>query len=182
MEARTGDETHTARLIAHPANAHGPATDVAVHFDRRGADLWLRYVVEGDVDGIRWPMQATPGRADNLWVTTCFEAFVETTDGYVEYNLSSSGQWASYRFEGYRSGKMEASETVVVAGLDGASDMVALEGTIALPPVAGRLGLSAVIQAEDGSTTYWALAHPSDRPDFHHPDSFDLTLPPVEPA
>ena len=34
----------------------------------------------------------------------------------------------------------------------------------------------------DGGISYWALAHPPGKPDFHHPDSFALTLPPPEPA
>ena len=47
-----------------------------------------------------------------------------------------------------------------------------------LPPDAdGRLGLSVVIETLDGAISYWALAHPSEKPDFHHPDSFILTLP-----
>lgn len=37
--------------------------------------------------------------------------------------------------------------------------------------------LSAVIEEADGTISYWALAHPSDKPDFHHPDSFVLDLP-----
>ena len=46
-----------------------------------------------------------------------------------------------------------------------------------LPPGAEMLALSAVIEAEDGQKSYWALAHPSDKPDFHHPQSFVLELP-----
>jgi hypothetical protein len=38
------------------------------------------------------------------------------------------------------------------------------------------MALSAVIEATDGTLSYWALAHPSDKPDFHHPDSFVLEL------
>ena len=38
-------------------------------------------------------------------------------------------------------------------------------------------GLSAVIEEAQGALSYWALAHPSDKPDFHHPDSFVLDLP-----
>jgi len=45
-----------------------------------------------------------------------------------------------------------------------------------------ELGLSAVIETKTGDLSYWALAHPSEGPDFHHTDSFVLTLPPVEPA
>jgi hypothetical protein len=55
--------------------------------------------------------------------------------------------------------------------------MVALEARIELPHGAKRLGLSAVIEAVDGAMSYWALAHPSAKPDFHHPDSFVLDLP-----
>jgi hypothetical protein len=47
-------------------------------------------------------------------------------------------------------------------------------------PFIERIGLSAVIEDVDGGLSYWALAHPSDKPDFHHPDSFALTLPPPE--
>ena len=35
---------------------------------------------------------------------------------------------------------------------------------------------TAVIEEADGTKSYWALAHPSDKPDFHHPDSFALDL------
>ena len=34
----------------------------------------------------------------------------------------------------------------------------------------GRIGLSAVIETTDGALSYWALAHPAEKPDFHHPD------------
>jgi hypothetical protein len=39
-----------------------------------------------------------------------------------------------------------------------------------------RVGLSAVIEANDGTLSYWALKHPAAKPDFHHPDSFVLEL------
>ena len=40
-----------------------------------------------------------------------------------------------------------------------------------------QLGLSAVIEETSGHKSYWALAHPSENPDFHHSDSFVLDLP-----
>ena len=39
-----------------------------------------------------------------------------------------------------------------------------------------RLALSAVIEETDGRLSYWALTHPAERPDFHHPDGFVLQL------
>ncbi|WP_296818858.1 DOMON-like domain-containing protein [Brevundimonas sp.] len=165
------------KLKPHPMTPPEPVWSVEVYVERDGAILWLRFVVDGEVDEIDWPGPGSAGRADDLWKHTCFEAFVRTPDGYREFNLSPSSQWASYRFDGYRAGMREADEVATVLGMDAASDMVALEAHIELPPDADRLALSAVIEAADGKMSYWALAHPSDKPDFHHPDSFVLELP-----
>jgi hypothetical protein len=35
-----------------------------------------------------------------------------------------------------------------------------------------RLGLSALIEDTSGCKSYWALAHPPGKPDFHHADCF----------
>jgi hypothetical protein len=40
-----------------------------------------------------------------------------------------------------------------------------------------KLGLSAVIEEKDGTLSYWALAHPPGRADFHDPACFALELP-----
>ncbi|MFN3353145.1 MAG: hypothetical protein ACK4Z5_06010, partial [Brevundimonas sp.] len=97
--------------------------------------------------------------------------------GYLEFNLSPSGRWASYAFDGYRQGMRPAAETVLVAPLSRTGTRATLAGTAELPAGARRLALSAVIESADGTRTYWALAHPSDKPDFHHPESFVLDLP-----
>jgi len=39
-----------------------------------------------------------------------------------------------------------------------------------------RLGLSAVIEEISGHRSYWALAHPPGKADFHHSDSFALVV------
>lgn len=163
-------------LRPHPASPPSPIETLTVAIEREGNLLWLRFVAEGPIDDVAWPEPAE-GRADELWRTTCFEAFVETDDGYVEFNLSPSGRWASYRFDAPRQGMRDAVETPTAPEMDAASDVVALETRLTLPRGARRLGLSAVIEATDGTISYWALAHPSDKPDFHHPDSFVLELP-----
>jgi len=33
-----------------------------------------------------------------------------------------------------------------------------------------------VIEARDGRISYWALNHPTNKPDFHHADGFALKL------
>lgn len=167
-----------ATLLPHPSTANGPIESVEVQLERDGTVLWLRYVVEGEVDEIDWPAPEPQGRSDDLWRHTCMEAFVEADDGYREYNLSPSGRWASYAFNAPRSGMRDAEEVATVLGMDGAKDLVALEARIELPVgVTGRMGLSVVLKDRKGDISYWALAHPSDKPDFHHPDSFVLELP-----
>ncbi len=166
-----------ARLIPHPETPSMFVEEIDVQVQRDGVLLWLRFTIVGDPSAIVWPEEAEAGRADDLWRHTCCEAFVATNDGYVEYNLSPSGRWASYRFDAPRAGMRHADEAAVVLGMDEAFDQMALEARLELPPGAKALGLSCVIQHRDGTFSYWALAHPSAKPDFHHPDSFVLELP-----
>lgn len=168
-------------LIPHPSSETPCPEALSVEIKRRGDKLWLRYVAEGDPDQIAWPAKAEPGRADDLWRHTCFEVFVAGEAGYGEFNLSPSGQWASYRFDAYREAMRPAVEEAVVLGLDGGADYVALEGEIDLPGDVVRLGLSAVIETPEGGITYWALSHPLGKPDFHHPETMTLALPAAEP-
>lgn len=168
-----------ATLIRHPGSK-GPDVGICVHHERQGDRLWVRFVVEGDVAAIRWPATKPGGREDFLWQHTCFEVFVTTSDGYREFNLSPSRQWASYRFSSYRADMVDAPEGVKGLALDLASDMLALEAHLELPLDARTMALSTVIEAHDGSKSYWALTHPGETPDFHHPASFTLDL--TEPS
>jgi len=164
-------------LTPHPASPRDGLT-VSVDTERRADQLWLRFIVEGDTDAIEWPRKAPAIRTDGLWQHTCFEAFIRTGEGYVEYNLSPSDAWATYVFSAYREGMRPAEQVIDIHGLDGGEQYVALEAVIDLPPDAtGPIALSAVIESTEGTLSYWALAHPSDKPDFHHPDSFVLELP-----
>jgi hypothetical protein len=104
--------------------------------------------------------------------------------GYHELNLSPGGRWAVHAFTGYRDGGPLLDDHLaprVSARRDG--DRLAVEGVIDLarlsPAYAGgplRLALAAVIEATDGTLSYWALRHPPGRPDFHHADGFTLVL------
>jgi hypothetical protein len=147
--------------------------------------LELRYEVIGDIAGLRLPPPAPPGRADELWRHTCLEAFVRGPEGeaYLELNFSPSGQWAAWWLEGYRQGMAPAPiaepDVRVRTARPGfqLAVRVALDQVAGLPPdAAWRLGLSAVIEAADGQVSYWALAHPPGRPDFHHADCFAREL------
>ena len=149
--------------------------------DHRGAaGLALRYVVHG-AKGLRIPAIAERRRANGLWEATCLEAFIRTADGgYYEINLSPSTEWAAYRFDGYRKGMRDAEITPDVR-VDRTGDRLSMTALIALPDDAvGPVALAAVLEDHAGDKTYWALAHPEGKPDFHHPDSFVLALPAPE--
>lgn len=120
------------------------------------------------------------GRADELWQGTCFEAFL-SADGetaYREWNFAPSGQWAAYDFTDYREGMAEADVAEPYVRLEDNFTWLALGATIAVPADRSwALGLSAVIEEQDGTKSFWALAHPpGDKPDFHHRDCFAARL------
>lgn len=161
---------------------------IAVEVTRpRPTSLALRYRLEGDITRLAVPGWVRRSRADELWKTTCFEAFVRhgQGDAYHEFNLSPSGQWAAYGFNGYRQG-MTIHPGVEPRDLDRQADSGRLDITATLdldrlglaPDAAWRLGLSAVIEETNGRKSYWALAHAPGKPDFHHPDSFACVLEP----
>lgn len=164
-------------LTPHP-DTPSPGLTLDVEARRVGRTLSLEYRLAGPVETVRWPEPVQRARTDGLWRTTCFEAFVQTgADGYAEFNLSPSGAWAAYGFDGYRAGMrpLETSAPLIVTRH--APGAFALTVDLALAEdVRGPVGLSAVIEGLDGAVSYWALAHPSDKPDFHHPDSFVLDL------
>ena len=142
----------------------------------------LTYRVTGLMSGVWLPAAVRPERTDGLWRRTCFEAFVGDGRGYLEFNFAPSTQWAAYRFAGYRDGMTSASE-IAPPLIDVTADEQSFELRVSLDlpsDAAGRLGLSAVIEETSGKLSYWALAHPPGKPDFHHSTAFAVDLPPTD--
>ena len=127
------------------------------------------------------PADADPGRANDLWKTTCLEAFFRPSgsEGYREWNFAPSGQWAAYDFSSYREGMADAEvASPPYIRMEDNLTWWTLCATIALDAAREwRLGLSAVLEEKDGTKSYWALAHPPEKPDFHAPDCFAAKLP-----
>jgi hypothetical protein len=170
-------------LKLHPDSRCAAVNRIEVDIVRaRPASLDLRYFVSGTIGNLCLPSMLTPARADELWRHTCFEAFVRAlpSTAYHEFNFSPSRQWAAYRFSGYREGRVAANEIgapdiQVQSNAEGyqLAAALALDGLASLPSDAvWRLGVSAVIEDASGSLSYWALAHPAGRADFHHSDCF----------
>lgn len=148
--------------------------------------LQFRYALRGDLSRLRLPGRAPAARAEGLWRHTCFEAFLRAGPGpgYLEMNFSPSSCWAIYAFSAYRDGmrspEVESPPRVsshVEQGLLQLSAEVPGQGLpLSATGATWRLGLSAVIEDIDGHQTYWALAHPPGKPDFHHDTGFVITM------
>ena len=182
---RAGIAAHV-QLLRHAQSTAAPAIEIGVEFTRDASVLVLTYTLQGNIAAVAVPDEAPAARADGLWQHTCFEAFLRSaqSENYWEFNLSPSREWAAYRFTAYREGM--APERAVIdphievqrerseLGLSAAVDLSGIEALAANSD--WRVGLSAVIENQNGGKSYWALAHPDGKPDFHHPDSLVLVL------
>lgn len=173
-------------LVCHPDTPSTAIERVEVAIQRDGGALRLCYRMLGDAERVAAaPSQpgALPRRRDELWRTTCCELFVRDADGpgYREYNFAPCGDWAAYRFSGYRTGMTPLDTDPPWIVLERAPDVLALTATLAAFDEtrvdAGRIGLACVI-ASGAEVSFWALAHPPGRPDFHHPVAFGLRAAP----
>jgi hypothetical protein len=178
-------------LLPHPISERGAAQDLvqelSVAVARTSADqLRLSYRLAGDLAALKLPEPRPATRTDGLWRHSCFEAFVGHVGAsdYWEYNFSPSGAWAAYHFSAYREGMAPLVKGAPpdITGRVG-SETVELVVTIDLSwltkssaGVGLRLGLAAVVEDKARVLSYWALKHPSEKPDFHHADSFVVEL------
>ncbi len=173
-------------LVPHPETPPAePAFKLWVNVELAAAfgasatlNLW--YGVGAPASRFLLPDNDDDSRANELWKSTWFDVFLraEGEGAYREWNFAPSGQWAAYDFTATREGMVNAEV--------GAPPYIRMEdnltwwtlgATVAVE--ANRswsLGLSAVIEEKDGTKSYWALAHPIEKPDFHHPDCFVAQL------
>jgi len=164
-------------LVAHPATPAAADVRVTAWGQLEARGLVLGFAVEAPDGVLAVPARAArPGRRDRLWEHTCCEAFVGAPGGepYVELNLSPSGDWALWAFDGYRSGMRAAASEVPRTRIlhqphelriDAIVPLDALAAVLGAPPY--TIGLAAVIETQGGEHAYFALAHTEPRPDFH---------------
>lgn len=169
-------------LVCHPDSPE-PAVRALVAGARGLPDggLALVWRLSGELAALRIPDAATRLPPERLWAHTCFEVFVGTPGeaAYREFNFSPNGQWMRFDFYGYR----ERVESPVLPApqisVRRAGDMLELSARLdALHLPTGELcvGLTAVVEAVDGSHSYWSLRHPAGKPDFHHREGLALAL------
>ena len=168
---------HPETPPAHPRFELFASVDHAASFGATGTlNIWF---------GVRAPPErfvlpeGEAHRADDLWQTTCFEVFLraEGEEGYREWNFAPSGKWAAYDFTGYRDGRTDADVREPYVRLEDNLTWFTLGATIGVETGRGwSLGLSAILEEQDGTKSYWALAHEPGKPDFHAPGCFAARL------
>ncbi len=141
----------------------------------------LEFIVEGPLHSISWAdLNSEPvQRRDELWKSTCFEAFLslsaEPSQPYLEINCSPRGDWNIYSFDSYRQGMTPSPD--LVAQLikrdvqpEYAVFTVQIRGPLPSEPL--LTSLTAVVQFVDGTISYWALQHSQEKPNFHDKSTF----------
>jgi len=148
-----------------------------------GGAVRLEFALEGCMEALRIPQAEAPP-AGPLWQHTCFEAFISAPDAesYCEYNFSPAGQWAASAFVRYREAARALEENLAPLPMTHGRCKNRLTLTAEIPPLllpaspVLRLGVAAVIEHADGNLEYWALHHPTNRPDFHHAAGWTLRI------
>lgn len=174
------------RLSSHPSTLCEAIDFIDVSVVYAHPQLRLEYHLVGTISKLDIPAPEEPVRTLGLWEETCCEAFLKPTGGaaYYEFNLSPSSQWAVFDFTDYRQDfrQLDVGRAPVI-DCEESADGLSLRAYIdlsMLPPEMHEqnwaLGLTCVVKAADGSTSYWALAHPPEKPDFHDSNCFTLTL------
>ncbi len=181
--------TYTTTLACHPATlsqaVHAIGVRVSWAQPQQENMLVFTYTLSGDCDELYIPSARPPIHVDGLWRHTCFETFISAASdsAYWEFNFSPSGEWARYFFSSYRnplpSGEEESPPTITT---NRTNDCLQVKVILSLPrTLIGQplqLALSAIIEEQNGRLSYWALQHPSGKPDFHHAEAFALAIAP----
>ena len=173
------------KLIPFPAPKI-PTIEITGEMARQGNLLSIRYSVTGDIETILLPEPSRPpARKHELWKATCFEFFIAeiAKPAYWEFNLSPSGDWNVYAMDAYRQVNMreEAAFQRLPFEFTQADRELSLAISVDLNPIlqtkqALPVGIATIIETQDGTETYWALAHPDPQADFHMRESFTANL------
>lgn len=170
-----------------------------------GKVLSICYQILGRIESIKWPPfggTSTRSPGEELWRTTCLEAFVypcpspgadpQATGEYWEMNVSPKGAWNLYHFSSYRQRKVDVPKEdgakLVISEVKQKEASLLFGCQLTLPDLPDSnetacelaLGLSVILELDGPAPSpeqprilYYALTHPrAERPDFHLPAGF----------
>lgn len=155
-------------LVRHPDTPPGAIHTIDAELVRTADGMIATFRATGDLSRLILPPPEEPVRANDLWMTTCFELFVGGEDeAYREYNFSPSGQWAAYDFAAYRELTRNSDALVDIETSHDHKTLMLVAKVTSHVAKPARIGLTAVIAERDGALRYWAVAFAPGKPDFH---------------
>jgi len=177
----------TVTLEPHPTSAGSFVRSLRATVSRPAEGmLAVVYTLEGALDALRIPLTRPANVSDRLWEHTCFELFIARPGGaaYHELNFAPYGAWAVYAFDRYRVRSRDVAPAIEPSiHLRHADTKLELEAQVELARLSREyasgslaLGVSAVIEDTEGNLSYWSIAHPQPKPDFHDREAFTLAL------
>ena len=169
-------------LKIHPDSRCDAATRIEVEVARpRPGNLQLRYVVTGKIGDLVLPPVTAPARSRRALAAHLLRGVFPLGRGVLRVQLRAlarngrpigSTAIAAESALRTRSARRASTCSRTARALNCRSRWSGLPND-----AAWRLGLSAVIEETSGRKSYWALAHPPGKADFHHSDCFALELP-----
>lgn len=166
-------------LHCHPATPNVAVRSLSISTGAiENGYLPVKFRLEGNLEQLEIPVPDAATRANDLWKNTCFEAFIGSINSsrYDEFNISPSKAWAAYQFDNYRDGMRDMPVSDLPVTIHRTDNQLEIDVRLPVSEQIDnlRIGFSSVIREKDGRCTYWAIHHPSQRPDFHHSDSLIL--------
>jgi hypothetical protein len=155
--------------------------------------LHVEFNLSGRLEPISIPKEKRmPDRQSQLWEHTCLELFLGPTElaHYWEINVSPSGNWNSYHFDAYRQG-MKLEPLLRVTNFKRTEEAKNLSVQFDLdvsPLVVSRkfekreleCAITCVLESKNHISSFWALEHSGNRPDFHSRATFQIKFPASE--
>lgn len=142
-------------------------------------EIHLEFFLRGPINEILCPPPEEPQRRDELWQSTCLEAFLgQKEDGYIEVNCAPSGHWNVYEFDAYRKNMRWASHiTVRLTRLEkeGQEAVFFIQVISEKEFSLSQVGLTLVCESVAHEKTYWALCHSGEVADFHRSEDWTIT-------
>ena len=164
-------------LFRHPDTPPGATHTVDAELRRVPGGVVATFHAVGDTTQLVMPSPVTPARTDDLWRTTCFELFVGGEgETYREFNLSPSGAWAAYEFDGHRNGRRDIDVRIEIETSMNNKSLIMTAKIESEFPDPAPVGLTAVIEERDGLLRYWATTFAPGEPDFHAAATRSLLL------